>query len=241
VCAVDVTGSMGKWSRVIWDKLPMFFGQIKSHNYLDDLAFSFCAVGDAYGDTSPLQVCDFAQGNNLDTNMAKLYLEGGGVGLQSGKETYELAAYYYARHCNFDFPENSQPKKPFFFFTGDEGFYPNVCGDHVKKYISGESIVDISSKEIFRELCEKFSVYLMHKTLDYGGPDDDEVVNMWKDAIGDKNVVLLNNAKACVDIMLGVIAIKSGKRTLDSYIEDMRDRGQTEERIQEVKTALLNI
>jgi len=61
---------------------------------------------------------------------------------------------------------------------------------------------------------------------------------MWKQAIGDKSVILLNNAKACVDILLGIIAIISGTRTLDSYIEDMRDRGQIDERITEVRKAL---
>jgi hypothetical protein len=38
--------------------------------------------------------------------------------------------------------------------------------------------------------------------------------------------------------MLGVIAIGTKSRTLDSYAEDLRDRGQTEERIAEVKKAL---
>jgi len=38
--------------------------------------------------------------------------------------------------------------------------------------------------------------------------------------------------------MLGVIAIMTGKRTLDTYGDDMRERGQTEDRIAEVKTSL---
>jgi len=235
VCCVDVTGSMGKWSKVIWDKLPMFFGQLKVQNYLQDPAFSFCAVGDAYGDKSALQVGNFAQGNDLDTILSRIHIEGGGVGPQGGRETYELAAYYYARCCHIS---EEAASKPYFFFTGDEGFYPNVSGEQVKTWITGEAVVDMPSLDILKELCEKFNVLLLHKTLDYGGPDDDEVVAMWSNAIGANNVILLNNPKSCVDVMLGIIAVKSGTRTLDKYMEDMRDRGQTEERINEVKVAL---
>ena len=28
VFALDVTGSMGDWAKIIYDKLPMFYGQI---------------------------------------------------------------------------------------------------------------------------------------------------------------------------------------------------------------------
>ena len=40
--------------------------------------------------------------------------------------------------------------------------------------------------------------------------------------------------------MLGVIAITSGSRTLEEYLKDMDGRGQTKERIEEVKISLLN-
>jgi hypothetical protein len=40
--------------------------------------------------------------------------------------------------------------------------------------------------------------------------------------------------KAVVDCMLGAIAIVTGERTLEEYIEDLEERGQTEER--QVKT-----
>lgn len=48
----------------------------------------------------------------------------------------------------------------------------------------------------------------------------------------------MKTPKACVDVMLGAIAITSGIRTLETYIQDMVQRGQTQDRIDEVKTAL---
>jgi len=46
------------------------------------------------------------------------------------------------------------------------------------------------------------------------------------------------NAKAVVDTVLGAIAITAGKRDLQGYIGDMRNRGQDEDRIAEVTAAL---
>jgi len=127
---------------------------------------------------------------------------------------------------------------PFFFVTGDESFYSVLDGEQVSKLINGEQPPDRSSIEVWEELKQKYSVFLLHKTLDYGGPDDDAVVLQWKQAIGEHNVLRINNPKACVDVMLGVIAIISGKRTLDTYTSDLRNRGQTEDRIVEVITIL---
>jgi len=108
----------------------------------------------------------------------------------------------------------------------------------VAKLITGEKPPDRPSVEIWHELSEKFQVYLLHKILDYGGPDDERVVTQWQHAIGTDHVIRINNPKACVDVMLGVIAVMSGTRTLESYLKDMTERGQLSDRIIEVQTAL---
>lgn len=48
----------------------------------------------------------------------------------------------------------------------------------------------------------------------------------------------METAKACVDVILGAIALTSGARTLEGYLKDMENRGQEPERIEEVKNAL---
>ena len=48
-----------------------------------------------------------------------MYLEGGGGG--GGDESYEVAAYFYARHV-----EMRYATLPFFFITGDEKMYDNI-------------------------------------------------------------------------------------------------------------------
>eukprot|EP01126_Amoeba_proteus_P050537 TRINITY_DN5981_c0_g1_i7.p1 TRINITY_DN5981_c0_g1~~TRINITY_DN5981_c0_g1_i7.p1 ORF type:complete len:249 (-),score=43.35 TRINITY_DN5981_c0_g1_i7:349-1095(-) len=191
VLCVDVTGSMGKWPKVIWDKLPMFYGQLLVKNYVPDPAFSFCAIGDAYGDESPLQVAPFATGTTIDDYIGKLHVESGGGGALSDHETYELAAYYYSKFCKF----SQQPHKPFFFFMGDEAFYPTVNGDHIQKLILGERPEDLDSIQVFQDLKNKFDVYCIHKILDYGGPDDVAVLTKWQNALGEDHVIRLDNPK----------------------------------------------
>ena len=47
IVVLDVTGSNIDFARVVYDKLPMFYGQIEQKGYLEDFEISFCAVGDA--------------------------------------------------------------------------------------------------------------------------------------------------------------------------------------------------
>lgn len=161
VIAMDVTRSRGDDSKILYDKLPMFYGQLLIQNYLRKPAISFCAIGDAHAnDQAPLQVADFAAGNALDDWLSDLWLEEGGGG--TGQESYELAAYYYANRCNLSLPEG---KKGIFFFTGDEGFYDTVDGGQVRSII-GEATSDLSSVEVFAELQKKFDVFFIFPQKD---------------------------------------------------------------------------
>ena len=113
VVACDVTGSMGESPATIFSKCPYL--DLEGKEYLgDDMAISFAAVGDAYSDQYPLQVQPFDHGLKLKKCLKELIIEGGGGG--QSKESYELAALYYAR--NVDMPNAINP---IFVFIGDEG------------------------------------------------------------------------------------------------------------------------
>jgi hypothetical protein len=162
VVAMDVTRSRGDDSRVIYAKLPMFIGQIELRNYVPGPAISFAAIGDATsGDRAPLQVGQFEADNRLDAVLSKIWLEEGGGG--SGQESYELAAYYYARHTKLAAHERGA--KGFFFFLGDEGFYPQVDAAQVRAILGhevpeGGSAID--SARVFAELQQKFHTFLIY-------------------------------------------------------------------------------
>jgi len=162
VIAMDVTSSRGDDSKILYDKLPMFFGELIMQEYAEDVEMSFAAIGDATdGDKAPIQICDFAAGTTLDTWLKRLWLEEGGGG--SGKESYELTCFYYAFHSKL---ENAQ--KAFFFVTGDESFYEKVSKDQVKQWIGDDLESDYPMEKVFEKLKEKYEVFFLfpQKSMD---------------------------------------------------------------------------
>eukprot|EP01126_Amoeba_proteus_P043780 TRINITY_DN4827_c0_g2_i3.p1 TRINITY_DN4827_c0_g2~~TRINITY_DN4827_c0_g2_i3.p1 ORF type:complete len:334 (-),score=85.59 TRINITY_DN4827_c0_g2_i3:94-1095(-) len=221
---------MGNWAKTLWDKLPVFYGQMLTRGYITDPSISFSGVGDANTDKAPLQVTNFEVGTALDNQIEKIWLEGAGGG--QTYETYELCAYFYARKCKL-----TNPVTPFFFFMGDEGFYKNVKKDHVQKVIGDPLPEDTDSFLIFRELRKKFHVFFIHKP--YFDPDVDEKrLARWRDAVGPDRILEMREPKAIVDIMLGAISLISRARTLPEYLDDLRSRGQSASRVVEVQNAL---
>ena len=155
VMALDVTRSRGDDTKVMYEKLPMFIGQLELHGYVPGAAISFAAVGDANSDRAPIQVGQFEADNRLDAVLKNFWIEEGGGG--TGQESYELAAYFYARHTKLSAHERGE--KGFFFFVGDEGFYPKVSKDHVKAIFGRDEPADIDSRQIFAELQDRFNVF----------------------------------------------------------------------------------
>lgn len=231
VFAVDVTGSMGDWVKIIYDKFPMFYGQINLQEYAYDPTVSFCAVGDAECSNFPLQISEFASGIQIDSTITKLYLEGGGGG--NLRESYELAGYFYLNNCkleNYEFP--------FLFITGDEAFFNEVTQKNALKVL-GENLSDnLNSREVFKELKDKFNIFHLRKKFENEAKEKG-MNKQWCNTLGPERVLEVNCPKACIDVILGAIAITTGARTLEEYIKDMINRGQTKERIDEVTKALI--
>lgn len=95
----------------------------------------------------------------------------------------------------------------------------------------------ISSLVVWQELKQKFNVFYLHKPY-FKKAVDNQALKQWRTALGKERILNLKNPKACVDVMLGAIAITSGQRTMQEYIHDMENRGQTQERVIEVAEAL---
>jgi len=159
VVALDVTRSRGDDTKLIYDKLPALMGQLELHGYVAGPGISVCAVGDADADRAPLQVSQFEGDNRIDQNLERIWIEEGGGG--TGQESYELAAYFYAR-TNCVRLAKGTGKKGFFFFTGDEGFYPKVDKSHVRRIVGDDLQEDLPAAEAFRRLQEKFHTFLIY-------------------------------------------------------------------------------
>lgn len=170
VIAMDVTRSRGDDAKIIFNKLPMFIGQLIMKGYVSNPVISFSAIGDAtFGDQAPIQVCRFESDNRLDEELGKIWLEEGGGG--TGQESYELMAYYYVIHSILD--ANKRGKKGYFFFLGDEGFYPFVDKNQIKTFIGDDAQSNIDTKDIFRKLQEKYHVFLIYPKKSWKERKDD--------------------------------------------------------------------
>ena len=219
---------MGEWTKIIYDKMPMFYGQIMMQKYLEDPAISFCAIGDAKTDCAPLQVSEFGQGKEIDQLISKMWLEGNGGGNEH--ESYEMSGYFYSRHCSF-----TNARTPFFFVTGDEGFWETTTSEMIKRVLDIDA-KDVPGDQIWKDLMKVMNVF--HIKKNYGSSSESRINKQWCDALGEERVLHITNPKACIDVMLGAIALTSGARTLEEYVKDMKIREQTKERIEEVTKAL---
>ncbi|MBK9031214.1 MAG: hypothetical protein IPL61_07745 [Myxococcales bacterium] len=165
VVALDVTRSRGDDTKLMYEKLPALMGQIELKGYTENPGISFCGIGDAYADRAPLQVGQFEGDNRLDEVLQRMWIEGGGGG--TGQESYELAAYFYSR-TNCVRLAAGTGKKGYFFFVGDEGFYPKLDKAVVKRVIGDDLDEDLDAVEAFRRLQDKFHAFLIYpgKTMD---------------------------------------------------------------------------
>lgn len=120
----------------------------------------------------------------------------------------------------------SNATMPFFFVTGDESMYNDLKKENVSSVIgSGEFEEAIrESTQIWGDLMKKYNVFYLHKYY-FNEKLDRKVVEQWGKMIGKERVLQMKTPKACVDVMLGAIALTSQKRTLEEYIKDMKTRG----------------
>ncbi|MBL8787954.1 MAG: hypothetical protein JNJ59_23875 [Deltaproteobacteria bacterium] len=164
VVALDVTRSRGDDTKLMYDKLPQLMGQLELKGYVKNPGICFAAIGDVDADRAPLQVGQFEADNRLDEVLERFWIEEGGGG--TGQESYELAAYFFAR-TNCVRLAAGTGKKGYFFFVGDEGFYPTVEAARVRKVIGDELTEDLDSAQVFARLQEKFHVFFIfpRKTL----------------------------------------------------------------------------
>lgn len=241
---------MGDWPRVIYDKMPMFFGTIMSLAYLAETEISFLAVG---GNAAPLQVCSFAKGVSIDDELKKLWINGsGGNGLT---EHYSFVPYYLNRHADF----SNASAKPFFFLIGDAMFAPNVTANSASGMAGLVESPAVTSQE-WTDLMDKTHFFHLHKfycsanwaTCERCISHERQVRAQWDATVGPERIVQMAGteqkvdntngiAKACVDVMLGIISMVSGARSLEEYVADMEERGQDEARIAFVRAKLAEV
>lgn len=229
VIVLDVTGSNINFARLVYDKLPMFYGNIEQKGYLSDFDICICAVGDAKYDDYPIQIGTPAKGIEIDSWLEKIVLESGGGGNEY--ESYEVMAHYLAE--NTEFREDAEPV---LFFIGDEATSEIVS----RRECDRLGIECTEDHNPWPALRKKFkdNVYVMLNKY-CGDNFNERFTKTWQKVMPPEHTIKIPEEKAIVDLMLGVLALQ--KEELEVYALDMGLRGQTTKRIEGVTDALKDL
>lgn len=231
----DVTGSMGMVPRCLQQKLPQLFGLLQRKGYVEHPQILFGAIGDATCDQVPLQIGQFESDNRMDEQLSNILLEGGGGGQKT--ESYELAAYFMARHTALDSLEK-RGKRGYLFVIGDEMNYPRVYAKGrnapsngwggmkrrgVAEVIGDLLPEDIPTQAIYSELKRRYEVFfILPAAASYGG--DREVLDHWRGLLG-QNVIELDDLDAVCETIALVIGMGEDAIDLTQGLVDLDDLG----------------
>jgi hypothetical protein len=229
----DVTGSMGQIPVILQKKLAELMGLLIRKGYVEHPQILFGAVGDATCDRAPLQMGQFESGIEMDDDLGRLFLEGGGGGQKT--ESYELAAYFMAQHTAIDCFEKRR-EKGYLFLIGDEQYYPHVKRREIAGVIGDKLPEDIPVRELFTELQQRYEVfYLIPSQACHGG--DPAIRRAWQDLLG-QNVIALDDPAAVCEAIALSIGLCESRVGLDDGLDDLRDVGVADGVVDAVSTAL---
>ncbi|HEY7158080.1 MAG TPA: hypothetical protein VH575_29270 [Gemmataceae bacterium] len=232
----DVTGSMQGVPRVLQAHLPKLMGLLIRKGYLDHPQILIGAIGDATCDAVPLQVGQFESGIEIEEDLGKLYLEGGGGGHIT--ESYELALYFMARHTAIDCHEK-RGQRGYLFVIGDEIPYPKVKRQEVEAIIGDGLQASIPVEKVVAELQRTYDVYhvLPKMTSNWNNP---VVHRRWVELLG-QNALRLEEPAAICELIASTIGVAEGKVDLEHLTDDLRQAGSSAALARAVRNTLVEV
>jgi len=220
----DVTGSMGGVPRVLQQKLPKLMDTLLQKNYCKDPQILVGAVGDYYSDTTPLQAGQFESGIEIDEDLTRLFLEGGGGG--TFEESYQNALYFFARHTSTDCWEK-RGKKGFLFLIGDEKPYGYSSPEELLKVFGDKVQEKVSVQTLVKEVQEKYNLFFIIPggTSYYNNP---ELKSCWEGLLDPEHVIMLKDPGLVCETIGSIIGMFENSLSLDVLAKDMVS-GSTED------------
>ncbi|MCB0076811.1 MAG: hypothetical protein KDD73_05255 [Anaerolineales bacterium] len=230
----DVTGSMGNVPRTLQSKLGSLMRMLIQNGYVAHPQILFGAVGDAYSDRVPLQIGQFESGLEMDDDLGRIYIEGGGGGQM--RESYDLALYFMAHHTEMDCWEK-RGKKAYLFTIGDEMHYDRVRADHVRDIMGDEIGEDIPFAAVIDALHRKYEHFHILPTNTYHGGNPD-VQAQWRDSLGERVLLLEDENAVCETIALAIALCEGTLDTLDHGTSTLVNAGYDAAHASSASTAL---
>ncbi|MFV9503320.1 MAG: hypothetical protein AB4911_02010 [Oscillochloridaceae bacterium umkhey_bin13] len=217
----DVTGSMGNVPRILQAKLGALMRVLIVKGYVAHPQILFGAVGDAYCDQVPLQIGQFESGLEMDDDLGKIVLEGGGGGQVF--ESYELGFYVMARHTSIDCFERRR-RKGYLFTIGDEKPYAAVRARQVRDLLGDPLERDIATAQIIAEAEARYECFHIIPTNTSHGRDP-AIQQHWRELLGERVLLLEDEAAVCETIALAIGLCEGALDNLNSGADDLADAG----------------
>jgi hypothetical protein len=218
----DVTGSMRGVPRVLQKNLPRLMDLLIDGGYLAHPQVLVGAIGDATCDAAPLQVGQFESGIEIDDDLARLYLEGGGGGHIT--ESYELAMYFLARHTALDCLEK-RGRRGYLFLIGDEAPYPRLKRKEVQALIGDRLQADIPVEDLISELQAMYDVYFVLPKMTHHW-NNQTIHRRWVGLLG-QNVLRLENPAGICELIASTVGLAEGRVGLEDLTDDLAKAGSS--------------
>lgn len=218
---LDVTGSMSSLPGRIQAKIPQLMGLLIRKGYVADPQVMFTAIGDYFSDKAALQVGQFESGLEMEDDLSKIWLEGGGGGTR--QESYELALYFVARHTVTDAWEK-RSKKGYVFVIGDERPYDEVTKAQADAVFGDSLQANLPTADIVAELQVRNHVFFI---IPAGASHSREswLKDTWAGLLGAQNVLALDNPDDVAVTIASTIGICEGATDIDGITSDLADVG----------------
>lgn len=183
ILALDVTGSMGRAAAMCAGKLDEVMQELYSK--VKDVEFLMMGIGDLNYDDAPIQASQFESDIRILDQTTKIYFEGGGGG--NSFESYTAAWYFGLHNTKLDCWKRG--KKGVIITLGDEPLNPYLPGSALSSTLGG-STQDVSTPELYKEVCEKFDVYHIAITNESSYRYYDEAIkNTWGKLLGQHLII----------------------------------------------------
>ena len=232
----DVTGSMQQVPRILQKKLCPLFNLLLKQQFVTDPAILVGGIGDATCDRAPLQVGQFESGNEIEDDLSRLFLEGGGGGQTT--ESYELALYFLARKTAIDCHEK-RGRKGYAFLIGDELPYKRVKRREVEHVFGDVLQADIPIHDIVAEAREKYEVfYILPNLTSYY--NDPKVLAAWRRLLG-QNVLRLAAPAGISELIAAAIGLGEGAVESHNLAGHLRGAGVSKKLADTVAGALADV
>jgi hypothetical protein len=229
----DVTGSMGTVPRILQESLTTLFGLCLRRGYLGHPAILVGGIGDATCDRVPLQVGQFESGNEVEDDLGRLFLEGGGGGQQM--ESYELALHFLARKTAIDCFEK-RGRKGYAFLIGDEMPYRRLKRVEVEAVFGDTLQADVPIHELVQQARAAWEIFFIIPRLS-SYYDDPRILACWRDLLG-QNVIKLEDPAGISELIASSIGLAEDAVSPAGLADDLRKAGVKRDLIEAVSSAL---